>query len=268
MLLMIGGCHVGHERIGFLPKTKQWQAIVEELQNYDGDISSVSHIANATLDCLRAFYKTIALDESMIDAVRFLTTLCLSASSASQQEYLNLHGFIADDNLSLLSLLQSVNEYIRCETGSLEINKMIRDSVMQALIDYKQRHETERLRFIEFEPDNIWRDANRGAAFCEIARSFIAAYTNRQLRYFLERAAAGSLRDYSQLVLFSKQLTLRADLISQHTFEISKLMQSFAAGWYNKYSAKKLPPDSEISRFLSIVFGKLREEYRRETLES
>lgn len=259
---------MGHERIGFLPKTKQWQAIVKELQNYDGESSSVSQIANATLNCLRAFYKTIALDESMVDAVRFFTTICFSASSASQSEYLNLHGFVADDNLSLLSLLQSVNKYIKCDAGSLEINKMIRDSAMQALIDYKQTHETEQLRFVEFEPDNIWRDVNKGAAFCEMTRSFIAAFTDRQLRYFLERAAAGSLSDYSQLVLFSKQLTLRTELISQHTFEISKLMQSFAAGWYNKYSAKKLPPDSEISRFLSVTFGKLREEFRRESQES
>jgi hypothetical protein len=259
---------VGHERIGFLPRTRQWQAIVHELAKYSGDSQSVKLIADSTLECLRTIYKTFAFDESMINAIKLFTTLCFSASTNNQAEYLNKHGFTTDENLSLLSLMQSVNSCILTDSDSPEINKIARDAAMQALIAYKQKHETEQLHFVEFEPDNVWRGINNGAAFCEMARNFISAFTDRQLRYYLERVAAGTINDFSNLVSFSKGLAAQANDISRHTSEISKLMQSFAAGWYNKYSAKRLPPNNEISRFLSVTFGKLREEFRKEALES
>ena len=33
---------MGHERIGFIPKTKQWQLIVAQLQNYNHDKTAVA----------------------------------------------------------------------------------------------------------------------------------------------------------------------------------------------------------------------------------
>jgi hypothetical protein len=259
---------VGHERIGFLPKTKQWQAIIHELEKYSGDPEAIWEIASATLDCVRSSYKHIAYDESMISAIRFLAALCFSASSDSQVEYLNRQGFSADADLSLFSLMKSAEKYIVTDTESLETNKMARDAVMQALITYKQTHETEQLSFAGFGTENIWQQTANGAAFCEMARSFVAAFTDRQLRYYLERVAAGTLSDYSQIVSFSKELTEQTNAITSHTSDVSKLMQSFAAGWYNTYSVRSLPPDSDISRFLSMTFGKIKEEFRREAAEA
>lgn len=259
---------MGHERIGFLPKTKQWQAIIRELEKYSGEPETIWEIAFTTLDCIRSSYKNIAYDESMINAIRFLITLCFSASSNSQAEYLNHQGFSTDADLSLFSLMKSAEKYIVTRTESLEINKMARDAVMQTLITYKQTHETEQLSFAGFDTKNIWRQIANGAAFCEMARSFVAAFMDRQLRYYLERVAAGTLNDYSQLVSFSKELTEQTNAITSHTSDVSKLMQSFAAGWYNTYSVRTLPPDSDISRFLSVTFGKIKEEFRREASEA
>lgn len=257
---------MGHERIGFLPKTKQWQAIVYELEKYSGDSEAISKIAENTLYCVRSSYNNIAYDESMIRAIRFLTTLCFSASSGSQVEYLNSQGFCADSDLSLFSLMKSAEKYLTTSSVSLETNKMAKDALMQALITYEQTHETEQLQFIGFgvESNNVWRQTANGAAFCEMARSFVASFTDRQLRYYLERVAAGTLSNYSHLVSFSKELTAQTNAITTHTSDISKIMQSFAAGWYNKYSTRKIPPDSDISRFLSMTFAKIKEEFRRE----
>lgn len=37
---------MGHERIGFLPKTKQWNDIVRQLSAYEGDNEAVKKITN------------------------------------------------------------------------------------------------------------------------------------------------------------------------------------------------------------------------------
>lgn len=44
---------MGHERIGFIPKTKQWQLIVAQLQNYNDDEVAFAKIAADTIDALR-----------------------------------------------------------------------------------------------------------------------------------------------------------------------------------------------------------------------
>lgn len=255
---------MGHERIGFLPKTKQWQTIVHELEKYNGNSEDISKIAENTLYCIRSSYNNISYDESMINAVRFLTTLCFSASKDSQVEYLNQKGFCADSDLSLFSLMKSAEKYLATSSASLETNKMAKDALMQALVTYKQSHESEQLQFEGFGSDSVWSKTATGAAFCEMARSFVASFTDKQLRYYLDRIAAGTLCNYTQLVSFTKELTAQTNAITSHTSEVSKIMQSFAAGWYNKYSIRSVPLDVDISHFLSMTFGKIREEFRRE----
>jgi hypothetical protein len=41
-------------------------------------------------------------------------------------------------------------------------------------------------------------------------------------------------------------------------------MQSFAAGWFNKYSLDGIPSNDEIKGFLKLSFEKMREEFGRE----
>ena len=48
---------MGHERLGFLPRTKQWNAIVELLSSFEGEPSSVAQIANDTLIAIKKLYK-------------------------------------------------------------------------------------------------------------------------------------------------------------------------------------------------------------------
>ena len=70
--------------------------------------------------------------------------------------------------------------------------------------------------------------------------------------------------DYSTLNQFNQQLSSQSKAIADHAFEISKLTESFAAGWYNKNVSDSLPSEKQIEGFLKISFGKLREEFRRE----
>jgi len=44
---------MGHIRTGFLPRTRQWNAIVEQLSAFDGDADAVRRIANDTLTAIK-----------------------------------------------------------------------------------------------------------------------------------------------------------------------------------------------------------------------
>lgn len=255
---------MGHVRIGFLPHTKQWNTIIESLSLFGGDASVVTQIANNTLDAVRNTYETLPFDESIIKAISYLANLAFSAKQSNQIAYLNNNGYDVDGEMSLFSLISSVQEYITIEKGSCEINKLAKDAVMQSVISYYENHNDGQLSLFNDENKNPFANAGTGAAFCEMARSFFATFTDKQIKYYVEREAASSINDYRQLDNFTKVLTEQADSIADHAFEISKLMQSFAAGWFNKHAVNSAPSYDETVSFLTLSFTKLREELRRE----
>ena len=255
---------MGHVRTGFLPHTKQWNAIIEQLSLFGGDADVVPHIANDTLTAIKKTYAAMPYDESVHKAVAFLATLAFSAKQTDQVAYLKANGYTVDDKLSLFSLITSAQHIIRTEAGSLEINKIAKDAAMQAIIKYHETHQDNQLTLWSGETKIPIQSAGSGAAFCEMARSFFAAFTDKQIKYYVERAAASAINDYSELNKFTAALTAQANSIADHAFETSKIMQSFAAGWFNKHTASAPPSNEDVTNFLRISFDKMREEFRRE----
>lgn len=255
---------MGHERIGFLPRTKQWRAIREQLTQYCEGSTNIPQILNATLNATKNAYEIMPYDESINKALSFLITLSFSAKQEDQIGFLNENGYSVDSQISLFSLLISAQNYITTEFGSLEVNKIAVDSAMQAIMDYQTKHETNQLSMFADQRQCVWEEVGTGSAFCEMARTFFASFTERQLKYYIEREAASCINDYGILKLFNKQLSEQSNAIADHTFDISKLTESFAAGWFNKNVVNALPSEKQIEGFLRISFGKLREEFRRE----
>lgn len=252
---------MGHERIGFIPKTKQWQSIVAQLQDYDGDKTTVSKVAADTLDALRALYSSLAYDPAIIASIRFLATVCHFSDSSEKLKEIEVE---TSGEITMYSLLQGANQYLSDESDSMEVSKLAKDSLMNAIISYQQIHETNQISFDGFDEKSVWSDIDSGMAFCEMTRSFVAEFTERNLNYFLERAAASEIKDYSKLISFNQNLKKQTEAITIHSHDISKLVQSFAAGWYNKNTGVQIPDDEKISGFLSVAFKKIKEEFRRE----
>jgi hypothetical protein len=251
---------MGHERIGFLPKRQSWNNIVSQLSQFNNNQELVSKIAFNTLENIRERYLKMPYDESINKAIQFLSVLSLSARKNNQLDFLANNG-IAINNLSLFTLARSAKEYIQTKQGSLEINKITCDSILESIARYEHDHKINQQNLFDNKLDNVWMKVGSGSAFCELVRSFFASFTDRYLRYFIEREAAHNINSIEKQEFFNKELS---DQISKHSYEISKIMQSFAAGWFNKYSQDGIPNNNEIKGFLKLSFEKLREEFRRE----
>ena len=255
---------MGHMRTGFLPRSKQWNLIIEQLSIFGGDPNDVHQIAEATLTAIQSNFKKLADDESIIKAVKFLATLSYAANQVEQASFLNQQGCVVDGNMTLFSILSSAQQYITTETGSLEINKMARDAVMKSLMTYHDVHKSNQVSLFGGDAEDTWRSAGTGAAFCEMARTFVAEFTDRQLRYYIEREAPRTINDFGLLKAFNDTLSTQSTAISTHALDTSKLMQSWAAGWYNNNVVSSLPSDDQVRRFVDYSFHKMREEFRRE----
>ena len=256
---------MGHVRIGFLPHTRQWNAIVDQLSSYDNDANAVALIADRTLDAVRKEYDGLQYDESVRKAIEYLATIVVSSRQEDQIAYLQENGYSVDDNLSVFALTSSAKKMIQTEDGSLETNKLARDAAIQAVMLYYEKHSDGQLSLFQTE-NNPFKTRGSGREFCELARYFFASFTEKQIRYYIDRAASSVIGDYDKYMHFSDTLTRQSMAITEHAFEISKIMQSFAAGWFNKHALDNLPSEDSVTDFLKISFGKVREELRLEAV--
>lgn len=256
---------MGHVRIGFLPHTKQWNAIVDQLSSYDNDKETVVLIADRTLDAVRKEYENLQYDESIIKAIEYLANIIVSSRQEDQLAFLRSKGYQVGDELSLFGLTACAQQLIQTQNGSLETNKLARDAAVQAVMDFYQNHNDNQLSLFGND-NNPFKNRGSGREFCELARFFFAAFTERQIRYYIDRTASSVIGDYGKYVRFSDALAAHSREIADHAFDISKIMQSFAAGWFNNHALDCAPSDVSVKDFLKISFGKVREELRLEAM--
>ena len=256
---------MGHVRLGFLPHTRQWNAIIDQLSLYDNDANAVVVIADRTLDAVRKEFDGLQYDESVRKAIEYLATIVVSSRQNDQVRFLQENGYSVDENLSVFGLTNSAKKLIQTENGSLETNKLARDAAIQAVMEYYEQHSDKQISLFQAD-NNPYKERGSGREFCELARYFFASFTEKQIRYYIDRAASSVIGDYDKYIHFSDTLTKQSMAITGHAFEISKIMQSFAAGWFNKHALDNIPSNDSVTDFLKISLGKVREELRLEAM--
>lgn len=253
---------MGHERVGRLPRTRRWVAVVETMKAASEDEAAVFDVAHSTLNNVRDRLKRIERDPGVRAAFRYL--IALSHAGQDDREGPAVPDLSANPSPARLAL--SLSEFVDAARGSHEYAELAKQAAGDTIARWSAPETTQRDLF----PDQLtleqrWRQAGNGSGFSEVAREFFARFTERYLRYFLDREASASLNTLVEREEFSSQLTTSVDTVAQHAFETSKITQSFSAGWYNRYATEQVPSDRQISSFLRLAFQKIREELARES---
>lgn len=255
---------MGHERIGALPRTLRWRAVVDRIFGADVSADATLELADRTLSNVRRRFERLADDDSIHAAFRFLIALAVASRSKHPNDALQIgFGVQVDEQPSPLGLAKafqlSLGGYPHSERSDLAA-KALADTLAQFSCNPKLTQG----QLFAVTPWNTWREAGTAAGFCDLSRLYFSNITERYLRYFLDREASSVLGDPQRVTEFRQQLRTTVDSISRHAFETSKITQSYAAGWFQKNAKTGMPSATEISRFLSFALHKIREELRRE----
>lgn len=257
--------NMGHKRIGFLPKTKRWRDIVYLMGNFTIDSGNISYIAERTIDNVRSRFEFIEKDSGIHAAIKYLIYLSFAARQNDPRKFLQTHGIDIPEKATPIQLAKSVNNWISQNSESMEYAAFAKSATIDAISKWHEIHNTHQENlFKKADSFDVWRETSNGAGFCEISRFYFAKFTERYIKYFLEREASSVIRNLEDRNSFSKKLESHIDEVSIHSFEISKITQSFAAGWYNKNATKELPSDKKIEDFIAFSFNKIRAELSKE----
>lgn len=259
---------MGHERVGYLPKTKKWTSIVERITAYSfSSNNNAAEISYQTTKNVRYKFEGIQNDSGVKAAFEFIIFLTMIPKKENWKEYLAKKGINLSEKFSLIETVSKAKEYIQKNQESKEYSafaiQAISDVISQWGINNSKQGNLFDVSSLQTE---IWRRAADGGGFCEISRMFFAKFTERYLKYFLEREAHGRINNLFDLNSFNNNIENNIQDISKHAFETAKITQSFAAGWYNKYIKDNLPDGKELKNFIDYSFQKLGKELLREQI--
>lgn len=260
---------MGHERVGVLPKTQRWQDLVQQIANFYISNKDVSHIVEKTINNVRFRFRYIQTDMGVKAAFQFLVAISVASRFPNPQEILQNIGIEIPDKPTSLSLAKAVHIWVLKNKNSLEYGQLAQSAAIDAIAIWYEKNSINQLQLFSSldDPFEVWRKASNGAGFCELARIFFAKFTERYLNYFLEREASAVLQNIYERDYFNSQIQKHIEEISKHAFETAKITQSFSAGWFNKNTKEGIPTGEVIEGFLTLAFGKIREELRRESVK-
>lgn len=257
---------MGHERVGSLPRSIRWRRIVEQIHGSPQSDTIIASISGETLENVRTRLDRIQTDPGVKAAFRFLVALPICAASPQMAGDASL-SIDFKDNPSALRITTFLRQWVETRQGSLEYAEIAQRAAADAIVKWTRRQKVQGdILLGEPSAAEVWGKAASGAGFCEVARLFFANFTERYLNYFLEREASSVLPNIEERERFALGIRNHVNNISKHAFETARITQSFAAGWYNKHARDRLPSEREIEGFLSIAFGKIREELLREQI--
>src|SRR4051794_25964894 len=83
---------MGHERVGVLPRTARWRAVVHQMAGADAGIGTAASLANATLANVRRQFMQLADEDGLQAAFRFLIALPRSTRTNNPRSRMTWYG--------------------------------------------------------------------------------------------------------------------------------------------------------------------------------
>lgn len=251
---------MGHQRTGTLPQTDRWREVVDQLSGFSNSDADVSEVARRVSENVKSRLKRMHLDSGVQATFQFLVLLTVAARYANPVDRLNRMGVELPPDPSPLKISSALRSWATqhvTERDSKEYMELAASAATDTILEWYERATgTQSKMFGEASSLDAWGDVS-GGEFSEVAHSYFANFTERYLRYFLDREASCEIKDLDTREAFQEK-------IAQDAREKAKITQSFAAGWYNKHASESPPSNEEVEGFLYKAFGKLRGELSRE----
>lgn len=256
---------MGHERVGFLPKSKSWNEVVNSIHSYSDERPNVSIIAEQTIKNIRQKFLSLNEDSGFLASFKCLVVLSYANKAENPFSFLNENGIVVNNHGSLFQLTSATQKWMEKQNGSKEYNSLATKALIDTINSWVKTNQPNATLFGKNENILVpWEKATNGAGFCEVSREYFSRFTTNYLSYFLDRAASAQIDSISERNHFSQSIKSHISEISTHAFETSKIAQSFAAGWFNNNAKDSFPTDKKIKGFLGIVTKKFHDEFSRE----
>lgn len=258
---------MGHKRYGYLPKSRRWLDITKELDKFavygNGDIRN---IANLTLNHVRKHFDRLKVEPAVLATFEYFLQLSKAYKTDSPLQYLHSNGIITASEISLIKIGIGLQKYTESSADSKEFQAISVHAGMDALNKWFRDNNQYGQSLFNNDLDHnlIFSRISNAGKFSDLTRLYFSNFTERFLKYFLERTASKTFVNLNDRERFKTELERHIHHISTHAFETTKITESLIAAWHNKHLNDTFPDKQNIKDIISFSFDKMKSELLRE----
>jgi hypothetical protein len=253
---------MGHSRVGTLPKTRDWNAVVKLLR----EGAAVDEIAAASAKAAEASLPKIAREEALVRSLWLLAQIpraARSADFAAALEGLDLQTGRDPGLVDVVAALtSSVDRHVARTGGRSDFGEMAQRAAAESLTNLAGR---ELPGLFGTASEDVKRAIGKFATvrnFGILARDFFARFTRRHLEYYLGRELANHIGRTERFGSLSQERAFKSAL-ELHCLETARIIQDFSAEWYSKAVFEDRLTPRATARFAAVAFGKIQRELRQ-----
>ena len=253
---------MGHIRLGRLPRTRKWQQVVGLL----GGNAPLADVAAASAAAAESGLRLAHTDPALGHSFWLLTQMPLAARSGDFVASLDKLGVRAGAEHTIIAIVgafsEAVDRHLRRIGGRSDLGEMAQLAAAESLSEVAARD----LPSL-FGPtaNDVKLALGRIAApdrFATLAREFFGRLSRRYLDYFVSRELSNHVGPGRRLTSIDAHIAFDAAL-EKHCSEASRIVETFAGGWYSKSRFKgELTPD-KVRNFAYVAFRKIQSELRK-----
>jgi hypothetical protein len=251
---------MGHQRLGDIPTSTKWVAVVAMLGDKGiaaGAPAAVAEIAEVTLDAAAAGLERAIGDRGLRYTFYLLTQIVLAAREPDWQQSLAALGIHISEDQSLFEFTAEVQDAIDRQMSSVgattDVSDMAQQAAGQAIAELAGPNVRTLFGSGAAELQEAIRGLSTKAGFARLGQRFFGYFVSRFLNFYLSRVTAGRVGGVGRLSQFNEAL-------ERHCTQSARIVHDFCGEWYSKTEFQHGIDPENTSRFMAVALKKLKAE--------
>lgn len=260
---------MGHTRLGVIPKTQKWSAVVATLfGSHDVSMSEpaladqLPEISRVLIDATAVNLDSAKNDKGVRYCVYLLTQIALAAKSPDWQKSLDGLGISLGDQATIYDLVYqyqcAVDDYAQKNHCASDLGEMAQKAAGEAFLSAARRSALPLFGEGPEDVRRVLRDVSNKSGFGELGQVFFGRLLARYLNFYLSRLAA-SHAGSAKLPNVSSLGQLNDALLS-HCHQSARIVRDFCGDWYSSTQFREGITPQNTSRFVAVALKKVRTE--------
>lgn len=258
---------MGHQRLGSIPKTQKWNAVVSGVMQGTGLArEDVGEIAALTLDAAGPALENAVGDIGLRHTFYLLTQIVIASRKEDWLQQLADAGIRLSSESSIFDLTSelqlAVDDYVSEHGYATDISEMAQSAAGEALASLASDNSVSLFGNDGQSLKIAIRDLSTTKGFSRLGQVFFGRFAERFLNFYLSRITArevGSerLSDVAEVSRFNDALKL-------HCEQTARIARDFCGQWYSKTEYLEGINHHNTSRFMAIALRKLSRELAKQ----
>lgn len=260
---------MGHIRLGRLPKTRPWNAVIGALGK-----EMLDPIELAQVTAVAAQHELLSLQEdpSINYCFWFLARLVSSSRSEDFAGELSKLGISVPNSISGLSFVQQASRALDKglrQRGQRSVFVQIAELSLREILSSNIIEQSKTLFGTTLSDIQIaCRSMSTTKRFGEISKDFFARFTSRLMFFVIDKELSNYVGS-NRFISSPYHVAPFQQALDQHCRESAKIVEEFAAGWFSKHNweSNNNISESEAAAFTSYALKKIQMELQAELRE-